>query len=158
LQVSTIKLNDLIKQKRNPGRPTIAIRDQSLRFRALLQIGANEVSTFGHICRATQTTVVSLTNFFQPSLELFRQQAGEPGYLGDVGAELSAVYLHVRGMEVTDEVTHMAIELIHRLDVRSEKQVHREWLADLERVDGKMQILVTIMFRSPPAAASGKCG
>jgi hypothetical protein len=39
-------------------------------------------------------------------------------------------------MEVTDEVTHMAIELIHRLDVRSKKQIHREWLADLERGDG----------------------
>jgi hypothetical protein len=35
----------------------------------------------------------------------------------------------------------MAIELIHRLDVRSEKQIHRQLLADLERVEGKMQIL-----------------
>jgi hypothetical protein len=57
---------------------------------------------------------------------------------------LMGCFLHVRGMEVTDEVTHMAVELIHRLDVRSEKQIHREWLADLERVDGKMQILSTI--------------
>jgi hypothetical protein len=47
-------------------------------------------------------------------------------------------------MEVTDEVTHMAIELIHRLDARSEKQIHREWLADLERMEGKMQILSTV--------------
>ena len=44
-------------------------------------------------------------------------------------------------MEVTDDVTRMAIELIQRLDTRSEKQIHREWLADLERVEGKMQIL-----------------
>jgi hypothetical protein len=57
---------------------------------------------------------------------------------------LMGCFLHVRGMEVSDEVTHMAIELIHRLDVRSEKQIHREWLADLERVDAKMQILSTI--------------
>jgi Domain of unknown function (DUF4158) len=57
---------------------------------------------------------------------------------------LTGCFLHVRGMEVTDEVTHMAVELIHRLDVRSEKQIHREWLADLERVDGKMQILSTV--------------
>ena len=33
------------------------------------------------------------------------------------------------------------VKLIHRLDVRSEKQIHRQLLADLERVPGKMQIL-----------------
>lgn len=52
--------------------------------------------------------------------------------------------LHMRGLEVTDDVTRMAIELIHRIDVRSEKQLHREWLADLQRVDGKLQILSTV--------------
>ena len=44
-------------------------------------------------------------------------------------------------MEVTDDITRMAIDLIHRLDTRSEKQIHREFLADLKCVDGKMQIL-----------------
>jgi hypothetical protein len=52
-----------------------------------------------------------------------------------------ASYLYVRAMEVTDDITRMAIDLIHRLDIRSEKQIHREFLADLKRVDGKMQIL-----------------
>ena len=54
---------------------------------------------------------------------------------------LMAAYLNVRAMEVTDDITRMAIDLIHRLDTRSEKQIHREFLADLKRVDGKMQIL-----------------
>lgn len=54
---------------------------------------------------------------------------------------LMGCFLHVRALEVTDDVTRMAIELIHRLDVRSEKQIHRQLLADLERVEGKMQIL-----------------
>ena len=54
---------------------------------------------------------------------------------------LMASYLYVRAMEVTDDVTRMAIDLIHRMDTRSEKQIHREFLADLKRVDGKMQIL-----------------
>ncbi len=54
---------------------------------------------------------------------------------------LMGCFLYVRSMEVTDDVTRMAIELIHRLDTRSEKQIHRELLADLRRVDGKMQIL-----------------
>src|SRR5262245_49564720 len=50
-------------------------------------------------------------------------------------------FLHERVHEVTDDVTRMAIEPIHRLVMRSEKQTHREWLQDLERVEGKMQIL-----------------
>ena len=54
---------------------------------------------------------------------------------------LMASYLYVRAMEVTDDITRMAIDLIHRLDTRSEKQIHREFLADLKRVDGKLQIL-----------------
>ena len=54
---------------------------------------------------------------------------------------LMACFLCVRVTEVTDDVTRMAIDLIHRIDTRSEKQIHREFLADLKRVDGKMQIL-----------------
>ena len=33
------------------------------------------------------------------------------------------------------------VKLIHRLDVRSKKQLYRQLLADLERVEGKMPIL-----------------
>ncbi len=37
-----------------------------------------------------------------------------------------ASYLYVvRAMEVTDNNTRMAIDLIHRLDTCSEKQIHR---------------------------------
>jgi TnpA family transposase len=57
---------------------------------------------------------------------------------------LMGCFLSLRSMEVTDDVMRMAIELIHRLDTRSEKQIHRELLADLQRVDGKMQILSRI--------------
>lgn len=52
-----------------------------------------------------------------------------------------ACYLFVRSTEVTDDATRMALALIHRLDTRSEKHIHRELLADLKRLDGKMQIL-----------------
>jgi TnpA family transposase len=54
---------------------------------------------------------------------------------------LLGCFLYGRAMEVTDDATRMAIELIHRLDTRSQKPIHRELLADLERVEGKMQIL-----------------
>jgi len=59
----------------------------------------------------------------------------------EVRHALMGCFLHERAREVTDDVTRMAIELIQRLGVRSEKQIHREWLQDLERVEGKMQIL-----------------
>jgi hypothetical protein len=44
---------------------------------------------------------------------------------------LMGCFLYVRAMEVTDDATRMAIDLIHRLQKRSEKQIQREWLADL---------------------------
>ena len=50
-------------------------------------------------------------------------------------------FLYVRSTEVTDDIARMAIELIQRLDKRSEKQIFRELLADVARVEGKMQIL-----------------
>lgn len=52
--------------------------------------------------------------------------------------------LSLRSLEVTDDVTRRAIELIHRLDTRWENQIYRELLADLKRVDGKIQILSRI--------------
>jgi len=48
---------------------------------------------------------------------------------------LMACFLFVRATEVTDDVTRMALALIHRMDTRSEKQIHRELLVDLKRVD-----------------------
>lgn len=54
---------------------------------------------------------------------------------------LMGCFLYVRSTEVTDDITRMAIELIQRLDKRSEKQIFRELLADVARVEGKMQIL-----------------
>jgi TnpA family transposase len=54
---------------------------------------------------------------------------------------LIGCFLHIRATEVTDDITRMAVDLIHRLDKRSEKQIQKEWLANLERVEGKMQIL-----------------
>jgi TnpA family transposase len=54
---------------------------------------------------------------------------------------LMGCFLYVRRTEVTDDITRMAVELIQRLDKRSETQIFRELLADVARVEGKMQIL-----------------
>jgi uncharacterized membrane protein YccC len=70
----------------------LAIRGQSLRLRALLQNGANESLYFRRHLPSYTTAIVSLTHLFQATLESFRQQKGDPQYLGDIGPELSAVY------------------------------------------------------------------
>jgi uncharacterized membrane protein YccC len=77
----------------NEIQPTaIAVRSQSLRLRALLQNGANESLYFRRCLPSYTATVVSLTHLFEASLQLFRQQPGSPGYLGDVAPEVSTVY------------------------------------------------------------------
>ena len=50
-------------------------------------------------------------------------------------------FLYVRSSEVTDDITRMAVELIQRLDKTLREQIFRELLADVARVEGKMQIL-----------------
>src|SRR6266436_2533916 len=70
----------------------IALREQSLKLRALLQNGANESLYFRRRLPSYTTAVVSLTDLLQASLALFRRQKGEPRYLDDVGTELFAVH------------------------------------------------------------------
>jgi len=73
--------------------PTIlGIRGQTMRLRALLQNGANESVYFRRHLPDYRKTVVSLNHLFQASLDLFRQQKGDPQYVPDVGTELSIVY------------------------------------------------------------------
>jgi hypothetical protein len=62
-------------------------------------------------------------------------------HLDDIRNAPMGCFLHVRALEVTDDVTQMTIDLIQRLSTRSEKQLHRQWLADLERVADERQIL-----------------
>jgi TnpA family transposase len=54
---------------------------------------------------------------------------------------LMACFIAIHTMEVTDVIVRMFIEIIHRIDVRAEKQRDKELLRDLKRVDGKTQIL-----------------
>jgi hypothetical protein len=57
---------------------------------------------------------------------------------------LLGCFLHVRTMEVLDDVVRMAIDIVHRVDVRSDNQLNRELIENLRHVDGKMQILSRI--------------
>lgn len=57
---------------------------------------------------------------------------------------LMACFVHVRATEVTDDVTRMMLELIRKIDTLTERQLDRELLQDIKRVEGKMQILFRI--------------
>jgi TnpA family transposase len=57
---------------------------------------------------------------------------------------LIATFVHVRLAEVIDDVVKMLVEIIQRLDRRSDQQVYRELLRDLQRVEGKIQILFRV--------------
>lgn len=57
---------------------------------------------------------------------------------------LLACFIHLRASEVTDDVTRMTIEIIHRLDSKTEQQLDRELLRDIKKVEGKVQILFRV--------------
>jgi uncharacterized membrane protein YccC len=70
----------------------IALREQSLKLRALLQNGPNESLYFRRSLPSYTMAVVSLVHLLQASLDLFRRQKGKPQYLYDVGPELLAFH------------------------------------------------------------------
>jgi uncharacterized membrane protein YccC len=74
------------------GSTAIALREQSLKLRTLLQNGAHESLYFRRRLPSYTMAVVSLTNLLQASLDLFRRQKGAPRYLENVDTEFSAVY------------------------------------------------------------------
>ena len=77
----------------NDARTTaLALREQSLKLRALLQNGPNESLHFRRSLPSYTMAVVSLVHLLQASFDLFRRQKGKPQYLDDVGQELSALH------------------------------------------------------------------
>ena len=66
----------------------IALREQSLKLRGLLQNGANESLYFRRRLPSYTMAVVFLVHLLQASLDLFRRQKVKPQYLDDVGTEL----------------------------------------------------------------------
>jgi uncharacterized membrane protein YccC len=77
----------------NETRPiAIALREQVMKLRAVLQNGANESLYFRRHLSSYRAAVVSVTHLRQAALDLFRRQKGAPGYLDHVGAELVAVH------------------------------------------------------------------
>lgn len=70
------------------------------------------------------------------------ERAGEMrSHLAPIRYTLMACFIHVRMTEVTDDITRMMLELIRKIERQTEKQLNRELLQDLTRVEGKLQIL-----------------
>jgi hypothetical protein len=57
---------------------------------------------------------------------------------------LMACFVAVRTREVIDDITRMTMQVLHRIDARTEQQLHREFLQDIKRVAGKMHLLFRI--------------
>ena len=57
---------------------------------------------------------------------------------------LMACFIHARTMDVTDDVIHMLLEIIRRMDTQTEKHLHKTLLQDIKRVAGKVQLLYRI--------------
>ncbi len=57
---------------------------------------------------------------------------------------LMACFIHLRTMEVIDNIVNLFVAIIHRIDARSEKQRDNELLKEVKRVDGKTQILYRV--------------
>jgi hypothetical protein len=52
-----------------------------------------------------------------------------------------AVFVHLRGRTLTDDLVDLLIETIHRIGARAERRVDRELLDELKRVTGKQNLL-----------------
>ena len=55
-----------------------------------------------------------------------------------------AVYAHLRGRILTDDLIDLLIETIHHIGARAERRVEHELLDDLKRVTGKQNLLFEV--------------
>lgn len=55
-----------------------------------------------------------------------------------------SIFFYLRGLEITDNLVELLIQIIHRIGVRAERKVDREILDELKRVSGKNTILFNI--------------
>ncbi len=73
------------------------------------------------------------------------ERAGEMReHPADIRRALMACFIYLRAKEVTDDATRMMMEMIHRIESLTERQLEREILQDVTRVEGKVQILFRV--------------
>ena len=100
--------------------------------------------------RAVGVKPEELRDLSPPALRLLQRRArnervGEMReHPAAIRYSLLACFVFMRTSEVTDEVTQMMLEIIHRMDTKSEQQLDRKILQDLKKVEGKVQLLFRI--------------
>lgn len=57
---------------------------------------------------------------------------------------LLACFLQIRTREVIDDIVHMLLELIRRMETQTEQHLHKTLLRDIKRVTGKIQLLYRV--------------
>ena len=103
-----------------------------------------------HTLRAIGVPAASLATVPFKVLQLLKRRAtnervGEMRAHPDaIRAALLACFIHVRTLEVTDDVARMLLEIIRRVDTQTEKHLHKELLRDIKRVAGKVQLLFRV--------------
>ncbi|MGV8949365.1 MAG: Tn3 family transposase [Candidatus Paracaedibacter sp.] len=55
-----------------------------------------------------------------------------------------AIFCHVRGQEILDNLVDLLIQVIHKIGKRSENKVNKKIVAELKKVDGKQAILLEL--------------
>jgi len=100
--------------------------------------------------RATGITESHLLDVSEPTQRILKrrttnERAGEMReHPATIRYALMTCFVTVRTREVIDDITRMTMQMLHRIDARTEQQLQREFLQDMKRVAGKMQLLFRI--------------
>ena len=62
----------------------------------------------------------------------------------EVRYTLLAALLHTRGMEITDHIVRLFLELIHRVEKKADKAMEKRLIEDIKKVYGKSHILYRV--------------
>jgi Domain of unknown function (DUF4158) len=118
--------------KAEPSAPGVKpLRQEVAKLQILRAIGVPAESLAAVPFKVLQTLKRRATN----------ERAGEMRAHPDpIRYALMACFIHVRTMEVTDDVVRMMLEIIRRVETQTEKHLHKALLRDIKRVAGKVQL------------------
>ena len=122
--------------KAEPSAPGVKhLQQEVAKLHTLRAIGVPAEALAGVPFKVLQTLKRRATN----------ERAGEMrAHPAPIRYALMACFIHVRTMEVTDDVVRMMLEIIRRIDTQTEKHLQKALLRDIKRVAGKVQLLYRV--------------
>ena len=124
------------KLKAEPAKPSVEnLKKKVTKLQTLRALGI----TAGHVADVPVQTQHLLKR--RATNERASEMREHPAH---IRSTLMACFVHVRTSEVVDDITRMTMQMVHRIDARTEQQLQREFLRDIKRVAGKMQILFRV--------------